>query len=81
MDASKAELSDWKSLKIDDDASLVTYVYKMTGAKGEGERHTSIWAKRDGKWLAVLHHGGTTVMKPPPAAPAPKEATKAPSKP
>lgn len=81
FDVSKAELSDWKSLKIDDDASLVTYVFKMAGAKGDGERHTSIWAKRDGKWLAVLHHGGTTVMKPAPAAAAPKDATKAPAKP
>jgi hypothetical protein len=80
FDASKAELSDWKSLKIDDDAALVTYVFKMAGAKGDGERHTSIWAKREGKWLAVLHHGGTTV-KPAPAAAAPKDATKAPAKP
>jgi len=76
FDASKVELSDWKSLKIDDDASLVTYVYKMAGQPGEGERHTSIWAKRDGKWVAVLHHGGTAVMKP---AAAPKEETKAPA--
>ncbi len=64
FDVSKAELSDWKAIKIDDDASLVTYTYKMAGQPGDGERHTSIWTKRDGKWAAVLHHGGTPVRMP-----------------
>lgn len=72
FDASKAVLTDWKGLKIDDDAMLVTYTFKMTGMPGDGERHSSIWAKQDGKWLAVLHHGGTAVMKPAPVA-APKD--------
>lgn len=81
FDVTKAELSDWKSLKIDDDAAVVTYVVKMAGMPGDGERHSSIWAKRDGKWVAVLHHGGTAVMKPAATAAAPKEAAKAPSKP
>lgn len=85
FDASKAVLSDWKSVKIDDDASIVTYIYKMPAMPGMpnmpayGERHSSIWAKQGGAWLAVLHHGGTAVMKPgamaPPAAtPAAKES-------
>ena len=70
IDASKAVLSDWKSVKIDDDAALVTYIYKMPAMPGmpnmpaDGERHSSIWAKQGGTWLAVLHHGGTAVMKP-----------------
>ncbi|MGH9932539.1 MAG: DUF4440 domain-containing protein [Pyrinomonadaceae bacterium] len=82
MNASKAVLSDWKSLKLDDDASLVTFTLKLTGMPGDGERHSTIWAKQDGKWLALLHHGGTPVMKP--AAMVPKEsaspAMKAPEK-
>jgi hypothetical protein len=82
FDVSKAELSDWKSFKIDDNASLVTYTFKMAGAAGDGERHSTIWAKRDGKWSAVLHHGGTTVMKPPPSAAKemPAQPVKAPAK-
>ena len=69
MDASKAVLSDWKALKLDDDAALVTYVLKMPAMPGmkmsaDGERHSSIWVKQGGTWLAVLHHGGTEVTKP-----------------
>jgi hypothetical protein len=79
FDASKAELSDWKTLKIDDDASLVTYTVKMAGQPGDGERNSSIWAKRDGKWVGVLHHGGTPVMKPAATA-APKESPAQPAK-
>ena len=70
FDASKAELSDWKAVRLDDDASLVTYVAKvpLPGAPPMGERHSSIWANRDGRWLAVFHHGGTPVRKPAPTA-------------
>ena len=85
MDASKAVLSDWKALKFDDDAALVTYVLKMSSMPGmvmpaDGERHSSIWVKQGGTWLAVLHHGGTEVMKAGPmAAPSasPSPAAKA----
>ena len=79
FDASKAVLSDWKTSKLDDDASLVTYVAKVPspGAPAMGERHSTIWANRDGKWLAVFHHGGTPVRKAMPtpaplASPSPK---------
>jgi hypothetical protein len=72
FDASKAVLSDWKAVKLNDDAMLVTYTFKMSGMPGDGERFTSIWAKQDGKWLGMLHHGGTPIMKPVVTA-APKE--------
>lgn len=62
FDASKAELSDWKTLKLNNDATVVTYVFKMLGTPGDGERLSSIWANRNGKWVAVFHHGGTKVM-------------------
>lgn len=68
FDASKATLSDWRSLKLDDDATLDTYIVKMTGTPGAGERHSTIWANRNGKWLAVFHHGGTEITSASPAA-------------
>jgi len=77
FDATKATLSDWKSLRLDDDAMLDTYTVKMAGTPGAGERHSTIWANRDGKWLAVFHQGGTEVnasapAASPAAAPSPK---------
>jgi hypothetical protein len=79
FDALKAVLSDWKVVKLDNDASLVTYVAKIPfpGAPAMGERHSTIWANRDGKWLAFFHHGGTPVTKPG-AMPSP-EASASPS--
>jgi hypothetical protein len=55
FDASKAELSDWKTVKLTDDASLVTYVAKIPGLPTE--YHSSIWVKRNGKWLGMFHQG------------------------
>lgn len=63
FDASQFELSEWKSAKLDSDAALVTYLVKPTNPKWDAERHTSIWANRGGKWLALLHVG-TPVAKP-----------------
>ena len=74
FDASKFELSDFKTVNLDADAMLVTYVSKMAGMtkmagmSPDGERHSTIWVNRDGKWLALFHHGGTAVMKPAPTA-------------
>jgi hypothetical protein len=56
-DFSKSTISDFKTLNIDSDAALVTYSVTIPGAKPPQERHTTIWALRDGKWLAVFHHG------------------------
>jgi hypothetical protein len=78
FDASKSVLSDWKTVTIDGDATVVTYTVKGPGFAATGERHSSIWAKRDGKWAGLFHHGGTTVRQPtappppPPASPAAK---------
>ncbi len=63
FDASKAELSDWKTVKFDNDAALVTYTVKMPPPQA-AERHGTIWANRAGKWLAVFHQG-TPVMPAP----------------
>jgi hypothetical protein len=55
FDASKAELSDWKTVKFDDDASLVTYVAKIPGFPTA--YHSSIWINRNGKWVGLFHMG------------------------
>jgi hypothetical protein len=57
FDFSKMTISDFKTLNIDSDAALVTYLVTDPGGKPPEERHTTIWAMRDGKWLAVFHHG------------------------
>ena len=76
FDASKAELSGWQTVKINDKAALVTYTVKGTGFAPEGERHSTIWANRDGKWAALFHHGGTPVRKPTaPPSPTPSPAS------
>src|SRR5882724_5811274 len=91
FDASKAVVSDFKSVKIDDDAALVTYLLTIPGAKPEKERHTTIWVSRDGKWLALFHQGTPVMTMPMPKAtptakatptssPAKPAATKSPAK-
>lgn len=61
-DFSKATITDFKTLKIDEDAALVTYMVKIPGIAPEGEHHTTIWINRGGKWLALFHQG-TPVLK------------------
>jgi hypothetical protein len=63
-DFSKTTASNFKPTKLDDDATLVTYVVKGTGPDGKSSEHraSTIWVKRDGKWLAFFHHG-TPVMQ------------------
>lgn len=75
FDFSKAELSDWKTVKFDDDASLVAYTVKLP--KMEPEYHATIWVKRDGKWQALFHQG-TRAAKPETTKPAasPKATSK-----
>jgi hypothetical protein len=72
FDLSKAQLSDWKALKFDEDASLVTYTVVLPGAKPPKEYHSTVWANRDGKWLALFHQGTPSrTGAPPPPKPAP----------
>jgi hypothetical protein len=60
----KATLSDSKTVKLDDDATVLTYTAKsaMKGFPAMGQRHTTVWVKRGGKWMAAFHQG-TTIMK------------------
>jgi hypothetical protein len=63
FDASKAQLSEFRTVEIDRDAALVTYLVKVIGPKPEEERHSTIWANSDGKWMAVFHHGTAVMAK------------------
>ena len=65
FDFSKSSLSEWKTVKIDDDASIVTYVAHFPGMKPDTGYHTSVWANRNGKWAAVFHHGTPKAVQPP----------------
>ncbi len=67
QDLSKYVLNDFKQVKIDADAAIVTYVTKETGSKAEPEQHTTVWTKKGDKWFAVFHQG-TPQMKTPPSA-------------
>ena len=71
MDASQFELSDWKSVKFDEDAALVTYTVTMKGPKPHKDYHATIWAKRDGKWLGFYHQGTPAGADMPAASPSP----------
>jgi hypothetical protein len=72
FDFSKATLSGWKTVKIEDEANLVTYTEKSPGMKPDTFYHSSVWSVRNGKWLGVFHQG--TPMAPP--APAPTSTAK-----
>jgi len=73
FDGSKFELSDWKTTKLDTDALLVTYLVTMPGAKTTRERHSTIWANRSGKWLAIFHQGTPVEAVAPVAAKPPSK--------
>lgn len=69
FDASKAELSDFKTVKINANTELVNYLVTMPGATPQKHFATTIWVNRDGKWAALFHQG--TDMMAPAASPSP----------
>jgi hypothetical protein len=61
VDLSKATLGEFKTLKLNDAATLVTYMVKGPTppfTKG-GERSSTIWVNSGGKWLVAFHQGTT----------------------
>lgn len=59
VDFSGVTLGDFKEVKLDHDASLVTYLARSKG-KGwnpAGERHSTVWVNRGGRWQAAFHQG------------------------
>lgn len=77
FDASKTVLSDFKGTKFSENTSLVTYMIKDPTFAPKGERASTIWVNRGGKWMAVLHHGGTAVDPPAAASMAKPSASPA----
>jgi hypothetical protein len=71
FDFSKTQLSNWKTLKLDDDASIVTYTVMDPGMKPEKVFHSTVWVSRDGKWRALFHQG-TPAKEAAPAKPEKK---------
>jgi hypothetical protein len=49
--------SDFREVKLGPTATLVTYVVRgpQPDFGPDGERHSSIWVNRGGRWLAVFH--------------------------
>jgi hypothetical protein len=60
----KGTLSDFKTVTLDADAKIVTYTVKSVakGFPAMGQRHSTVWINRGGKWMAAYHQG-TTIMK------------------
>lgn len=71
-DLSKMVLSDFKTVNLDGDAQLVTYLVKgnAPGMSPQGERHSTIWVKHNGNWQAEFHQGTSVIAAP--ATPAKK---------
>ncbi len=54
---SGATLSDFKVVKLNNDSAIVAYLVNgpVPVFSISGERHSTVWANRNGKWLAVFH--------------------------
>lgn len=70
-------LADWKVITIDKDAAVVTYTLTAKGTAGgqpipaTPTRASSVWIKRDSKWVAIFHQDcevNTAAATPPAAA-------------
>jgi hypothetical protein len=66
FDFSKATASHFKATKLDDEATLVTYMVRTPDPSGKmrDERASSIWVNRGGTWLAVFHMGTPATPTP-----------------
>lgn len=75
---SDASLTDFKTLMLDKDAAIVTYMANMTGTMNGKElppmpqRNSSVWVNRGGKWQVIFHQDtdAAKVAKNAPAGPA-----------
>ncbi len=63
FDASRGELTDFRTMRITPNSELVNYVVSTPGPKPEKHFATTIWVNRGGKWAALFHQG-TMVMSP-----------------
>jgi hypothetical protein len=80
FDASKAELSDFRTVKINPNTDLVTYLITVAGPTPEKHLATTIWVNRGGKWAALFHQGTTMRAPSASASPSPSPSTTATAK-
>jgi hypothetical protein len=81
----EVNLSDWKTLTLDADAVVVTYMVDARGTAGGQPlppgalRASTAWVKRGGEWLAVYHQDCPVEERPanPPTAETSKPASSA----
>jgi hypothetical protein len=79
FDLTDVSLSDFKVVKLDNDAAVVTYTVSLKGSVGgkpipanaPAERHSTAKILRGGKWLAVYHQDTPIMPPPPPPAASP----------
>lgn len=71
FDFSKADVSEFRAVPFDNDAGLVVYKVKLPGPD-PAEYHSTIWAKKDGKWMAVFHQGTPVSPGAPATAASPR---------
>ena len=69
FDASKAELSDFKTIRVNPTTDLVTYLVTIPGPVDD-HLATTVWVNRGGKWQAVFHQGTTLIAVAPKPSPA-----------
>ena len=78
FDASKAELSDFRTVKVNPNTDLVTYLVTIPGPPVDKHFATTIWVNRGGKWAALFHQG--TGMVASAASPSPTKPPTDPAK-
>ncbi|MCA1607498.1 MAG: nuclear transport factor 2 family protein, partial [Acidobacteria bacterium] len=78
FDASKGELSDFKTIKVNPNTDLVTYLVTIPGPPADKHFATTIWVNRGGKWAALFHQG--TVMRAAATTPSPTKPPTDPAK-
>lgn len=78
FDASRAELSDFKTIKVNPNTELVTYLVTIPGPPVDKHFATTIWVNRGGKWAALFHQG--TGMMATTASPSPTKPPTDPAK-
>ena len=84
FDASTAQLSEFKTIRVNPTTDLVTYLVTIPGPVDD-HLATTVWVNRGGKWQAVFHQG-TTLMavapRPSPGvSPSPSPSASAPATP
>ena len=79
FDASKGELSDFKTIKVNSNTDLVTYLVTIPGPPVDKHFATTIWVNRGGKWAALFHQG-TGMVASSGATPSPTKPPTDPAK-